>query len=337
MKILVTGGAGYIGSHTVVELILDGHDVVILDDLSNSKASVIDRIGLITGAAPELIVGDIRDRTMLDRVLEGAGFDAVMHFAALKAVGESVKEPLKYWDVNVTGSLRLIEAMVDHGLDRIVFSSSATVYGEPDAVPVSEASPVRPPSNPYGWTKLVIEQMLTDTTVAHPSWGVALLRYFNPIGAHASGLIGEDPNDEPNNLMPYIAQVASERLPELKVFGDDYPTRDGTGIRDYLHVVDLAKGHTAALNKLMDEPRRWVYNLGTGRGTSVLELVAAFEEASGVSVPYRVVERRPGDIAELWADPSLAERELGWKATRGVEQMCVDTWRWQQFVEGRTD
>lgn len=337
MKILVTGGAGYIGSHTVVELILDGYDVVILDDLSNSKASVMDRIGDITGVVPDLIVGDVRDRTLLDTVMGGADFGAVMHFAALKAVGESVRRPLEYWDVNVAGSLRLIEAMVDHGIDRIVFSSSATVYGDPDVVPVSETSPVRPPSNPYGWTKLVIEQMLTDTSVAHSNWAIALLRYFNPIGAHESGLIGEDPNDEPNNLMPYIAQVASERLPELRVFGDDYPTRDGTGIRDYLHVVDLAKGHTAALEKLLEGPGRWVYNLGTGRGTSVLELVNAFEEASGVSVPYRVVERRAGDVAELWADPTLAERELGWKAARAIEQMCIDTWRWQQYAEGLGD
>ncbi len=334
MKLLVTGGAGYIGSHTVVELLLDGHDVVILDDLSNAKASVVDRIGQITGSVPRLVVGDVRDRSLLDTVMADAGFDGVLHFAALKAVGASVREPLKYWDVNVAGSLRLIEAMVDHGIERIVFSSSATVYGDPDAVPVSETTPVRPPSNPYGWTKLVIEQMITDTATAHPSWSVALLRYFNPIGAHASGLIGEDPNDEPNNLMPYIAQVASERLGELKVFGNDYPTRDGTGIRDYLHVVDLAKGHTAALDKLTEGSGRWVYNLGTGRGTSVLELVTAFEQTSGVSVPYRVVERRPGDVAELWADPSLAERELGWKATRGIEQMCVDTWRWQQYAEG---
>ncbi len=337
MKTLVTGGTGYIGSHTTVELILEGHEVVILDDLSNSKASVVDRIGEITGVAPELIVGDVRDRSLLDQVMGSQDFDAVMHFAALKAVGESVREPLKYWDVNVAGSLRLIEAMVEHGIERVVFSSSATVYGEPDSVPVSEADPVRPPSNPYGWTKLVIEQMLTDTSVANPEWAIALLRYFNPIGAHASGLIGEDPNDEPNNLMPYVAQVASERLPELRVFGDDYPTRDGTGVRDYIHVVDLAKGHTAALAKLAEGPGRWVYNLGTGRGTTVLELVDAFEEASGVNVPYRIVGRRAGDVAELWADPSLAERELGWKATYGIEQMCVDTWRWQQYATGLSD
>ncbi len=334
MKTLVTGGAGYIGSHTAVELILEGHEVVIVDDLSNAKASVVDRIGQITGVTPELIVGDIRDRSFLDTVMGSTAFDAVMHFAALKAVGESVREPLKYWDVNVSGSLRLIEAMVDHGIERIVFSSSATVYGDPEVVPVSEDTPVRPPSNPYGWTKLVIEQMLTDTSVAHPSWAVALLRYFNPIGAHDSGLIGEDPNDEPNNLMPYIAQVASEKLPELSVFGDDYPTRDGTGIRDYIHVVDLAKGHTAALARLAEGPGRWVYNLGTGRGTTVLELIDAFEAASGVKVPYRIVGRRPGDVAELWADPSRAERELGWKATRDIEQMCVDTWRWQQHATG---
>lgn len=337
MKTLVTGGAGYIGSHTAVELILEGHEVVILDDLSNSKASVMDRIGEITGVTPELVVGDVRDRSLLDSLMERSGFDAVMHFAALKAVGESVRDPLGYWDVNVAGSLRLIEAMVDHGVERIVFSSSATVYGDPDAVPVSESDPVRPPSSPYGWTKLVIEQMLTDTSVAYTNWAIALLRYFNPIGAHPSGLIGEDPNDEPNNLMPYVAQVASERLPELRVFGDDYPTRDGTGVRDYIHVVDLAKGHTAALRKLAEGPGRWVYNLGTGRGTSVLELVDAFEEASGVSVPYRIVERRAGDVAELWADPSLAESELGWKATRDIEQMCVDTWRWQQYATGLTD
>jgi UDP-glucose 4-epimerase len=337
MKTLVTGGAGYIGSHTAVELILEGHEVVIVDDLSNAKASVVDRIGQITGVTPDLIVGDIRDRSLLDRVMGSNEFDAVMHFAALKAVGESVREPLKYWDVNVTGSLRLIEAMVEHDIERIVFSSSATVYGEPDAVPVSEDSPVRPPSNPYGWTKLVIEQMLTDTSVAHPSWAVALLRYFNPIGAHASGLIGEDPNDEPNNLMPYIAQVASEKLPELSVFGNDYPTRDGTGVRDYIHVVDLAKGHTAALARLSEGPGRWVYNLGTGRGTTVLELIDAFESTSGVKVPYRITDRRAGDVAELWADPSRAERELGWKATRDIEQMCVDTWRWQQYAAGLED
>lgn len=334
MKILVTGGTGYIGSHTVVELILEGHDVVIIDNLDNSKASVIDRIGEITGVSPPLTIGDLRNRSLLDELFGAGGFDAVMHFAALKAVGESVREPLKYWNTNVNGSLVLIEAMSEHRVKRMVFSSSATVYGDADAVPIGESAPARPPSNPYGWTKLVMEQMLSDVVTSDPSWGVALLRYFNPIGAHPSGLIGEDPADEPNNLMPYIAQVAMEQRPQLAVFGDDYSTPDGTGIRDYVHVVDLAKGHVAALDKLAQSAGLFVYNLGTGRGTSVLELIRAFEGASGVTVPYQVTERRAGDVAELWADVSLAASELGWKATRDIEQMCVDTWRWQQYAAG---
>ena len=334
MKILVTGGTGYIGSHTAVELVLEGHEVVIVDNLDNSKASVIDRIGEITGVSPDLIVGDIRDRALLDEVLSRNQFDAVMHFAALKAVGESVREPLMYWNTNVNGSLVLIEAMRDHHVNRIVFSSSATVYGDADVVPIAESAPPRPPSNPYGWTKLVMEQMLSDVQTADPEWGVALLRYFNPIGAHPSGLIGEDPADEPNNLMPYIAQVAMEQRPQLSVFGDDYPTPDGTGIRDYVHVVDLAKGHVAALNKLAESSGLFIYNLGTGRGTSVLELVRAFESASGVNVPFEITARRPGDVAELWADVALAARELGWTATRDIEQMCIDTWRWQQYSAG---
>ncbi len=334
MKILVTGGTGYIGSHTVVELILEGHEVVIIDNLDNSKASVVDRIGEITGVSPPLIVGDIRDRPLLDEVFSGGGFDAVMHFAALKAVGESVREPLKYWNTNVNGSLVLIEAMADCRVNRMVFSSSCTVYGDADVVPITESAPARPPSNPYGWTKLVMEQMLSDVVTSDPSWGVALLRYFNPIGAHPSGLIGEEPAGEPNNLMPYIAQVAMEQRPQLSVFGDDYPTPDGTGIRDYVHVVDLAKGHVAALNKLAQNSGLFVYNLGTGRGTSVLELVRAFESASGVNVPYEITGRRAGDVAELWADVALAASELGWKATRDIEQMCIDTWRWQQYAAG---
>ena len=332
MRILVTGGTGYIGSHTVVELIFEGHDLLILDDFSNSKASVADRIETITGVKPEVVEGDVRDRALLDDLMGARPFDAVMHFAALKAVGESVREPLKYWNTNVVGSLSLIEAMVDHDVRRIVFSSSATVYGDADRVPIAETATVRPPSNPYGWTKLVMEQMLSDVVTADPTWGVALLRYFNPIGAHESGLIGEDPSDEPNNLMPYIAQVAAEQRPQLSVFGNDYPTPDGTGIRDYVHVVDLAKGHVAALNKLSERAGLLVYNLGTGQGTSVLELVKAFENASGVKVPYQITDRRPGDVAELWADVSLAARELGWTATRDIEQMCVDTWRWQQYA-----
>lgn len=333
MKILVTGGTGFIGSHTVVELILEGHEVVIVDDLSNSKASVVDRIGRITGLKPTLVQADIRDRESLDDVMAGHDFEAVIHFAALKAVGESVRDPLPYWDVNVSGSLALIEMMHSHGVRSIVFSSSATVYGEPDAVPVSEDAPVRPPSSPYGWTKLVIERMLTDVTVADPMWAVALLRYFNPIGAHPSGLIGEDPSDEPNNLMPYIAKVATEELPKLSVFGNDYSTVDGTGVRDYIHVVDLAKGHTAALRELGKGPGLRILNLGTGRGTSVLELVAAFEEQAGVKVPYEIADRRPGDVAELWADPSLAADVIGWRASLGIDEMCADTWRWQQYAQ----
>lgn len=333
MKILVTGGAGFIGSHTVVELILEGHDVVIIDDLSNSKPSVIDRIQQITGLRPLLIQADIRDTVSVDKVLSEHHFDAVVHFAALKAVGESVRDPLPYWDVNVAGSLRLIEMMQAHGIQSMVFSSSATVYGEPDTVPVSEQAPVRPPTSPYGWTKLVIERMLTDLTVADPEWAVALLRYFNPIGAHPSGLIGEDPKDEPNNLMPYIAKVATEELPKLSVFGNDYPTPDGTGVRDYIHVVDLAKGHTAALRDLTKGPGLRVFNLGTGRGTSVLELVSTFEEMAGVKVPYEVTARRNGDVAELWADPSKAADLLGWVATLGLDDMCADTWRWQQYAQ----
>lgn len=332
MQILVTGGTGFIGSHTVVELILDGHDVVIVDDLSNSKPAVVDRIADITGVAPALVAGDVRDRSLLDDVMVRHDFGAVMHFAALKAVGESVREPLRYWNTNVVGSLNLVEAMLEHDVERIVFSSSATVYGDPESVPVSEEAPTRPPSNPYGWTKLTVEQILTHVAATQPSWAVALLRYFNPVGAHPSGLIGEDPSDEPNNLMPYIARVASEQLPKLFVFGDDYPTRDGTGIRDYIHVVDLAKGHTAALNKLLGGPGVRVYNLGTGSGTTVLELVHAFESASGVTVPFEITARRPGDVARVWADPARAERELGWVAQRGIEDMCEDTWRWQKFA-----
>lgn len=334
MRILVTGGTGFIGSHTVVELLLEGHDVVIIDNFANSKPSVIDRITEITGVTPPVVEGDIRDRSTLDGVMAADRFDAVIHFAALKAVGESVVDPLSYWNTNVAGSLSLIGAMRANGLTAIVFSSSATVYGDPDTVPVTEANPVKPPATPYGWTKLVIERMLTDMTVAHPEWGVSLLRYFNPVGAHPSGLLGEDPHDEPTSLMPSIAQVATEQLPELSVFGNDYPTPDGTCIRDYIHVVDLARGHVAALDDLIRGPGLRVFNLGTGSGTSVLELVSAFERNSGVKVPYRITGRRAGDMPTVFADPSLALDRLGWQATKTIDDMCVDSWRWQQYALG---
>lgn len=334
MRILVTGGAGFIGSHTVVELILAGHSVEIVDDLSNAKRTVMDRIERITGLRPPLHVVDIRDEPGLDQVIAGRGFEAAVHFAGLKAVGESVEKPLDYYDVNVGGSATLLRVLQRHGVRRFVFSSSCTVYGEPDRVPVTEEMPIKPATNPYGRTKQIIEQMLQDVHGSDGSWSVALLRYFNPVGAHPSGLIGEDPNDVPNNLMPYITQVAAERIPELRVFGDDYPTRDGTGVRDYIHVVDLAAGHVAALDAISEGGGVRVWNLGTGAGTSVLELVHAFERATGVKVPYRIVGRRPGDVAETWSDPSKAERELGWSSRRGIEEMCADAWRWQQFALG---
>jgi UDP-glucose 4-epimerase len=333
MRVLVTGGTGYIGSHTVVELVSEGHEVVVVDSLVNSKRSVLGRIGRITGLVPEFVQVDIRDEEGLDGVM-ATGFDAVVHFAGLKAVGESVAHPLEYYDANVAGSTTLFRVMARHGVRTVVFSSSATVYGDPAVVPVTEETPTRPPTNPYGWTKLMIEQILIDTQRAAPDWNVALLRYFNPVGAHPSGLIGEDPNDIPNNLMPYISQVAAEKLPLLRVFGDDYPTPDGTGVRDYIHVVDLARGHLAALDHLERAPGLHIWNLGTGRGISVLELVAAFERATSVRVPREVVGRRPGDVAETWAEVSKAERELGWRATLDVDAMCADSWRWQQYSLG---
>lgn len=328
-KILVTGGAGYIGTHTTLALLEAGFDMVVLDNLRNSAEASLERVEQLSGKAPIFVEGDIRDRELLDRIFADHDIFAVLHFAGLKAVGESVREPLAYYSNNVTGSLTLCQAMTAAGVFRLVFSSSATVYGEPPVMPIREDFPTGVPTNPYGRTKLIVEEMLRDLAVSDPRWSIALLRYFNPIGAHESGLIGEDPHGIPNNLLPYIAKVASGALNELSVFGDDYPTRDGTGVRDYIHVVDLAEGHLKALQKISASSGVHVWNLGTGTGYSVLDIVKAFEQASGCSIPYQVTPRRPGDIAECWADPSKAERELGWKASRGLDSMMIDTWRWQ--------
>lgn len=326
--ILVTGGTGFIGSHTVVELLTAGHEVLILDNLSNSRADVVDRIATITGKRPGFVEGDIRDADLLDTLFTRHAFSAVIHFAGLKAVGESVSKPLEYYENNVHGSMVLFKAMMRHGVKRLVFSSSATVYGDPESLPIREDAPLRA-TNPYGRTKLMIEEILEDIVQADKEWQVATLRYFNPIGAHKSGLIGEAPNGIPNNLLPYVAQVATGKLARLSVFGDDYPTPDGTGVRDYIHVVDLALGHLKALDYLGSHSGLHVYNLGTGQGYSVLEIVRAFEQASGRSVPYLLTARRPGDIASCYADPEKASKELGWKAERNLAEMCADAWRWQ--------
>ena len=335
-SILVTGGAGYIGSHTVVELLEAGRDVVVFDNLCNSSASVLERIEQITGKRPTFIEGDIRDRAALDQAFRQHRIDAVIHFAGLKAVGESVAQPVRYYDNNVVGTLRLLEAMTEAGVRDLVFSSSATVYGDPHAVPIVEDFPLQA-TNPYGRSKLMIEEILRDLARADESWRFVLLRYFNPVGAHPSGLIGEDPQGIPNNLMPFVAQVAVGRRNELSVFGNDYPTPDGTGVRDYIHVVDLAQGHLAALDKLGEVKGALAVNLGTGQGYSVLDMVRAFEKASGRPVPYRMAPRRPGDIAQCYADPALARRLLGWEAKRGIDEMCVDTWRWQQWAASHLD
>ena len=330
MRILVTGGAGFIGSHTCVELLDAGYEVVVVDNLSNSCEESLKRVQEITGKELTFRKVDILDRAALTAVFEKDGpFDAVIHFAAFKAVGESVQFPLKYYGNNITGTIALCEVMAAHGCKNIVFSSSATVYGQPKTVPIKEDFPTPGATNPYGWTKLMMEQVFRDVQRADPEWNIILLRYFNPIGAHASGRIGEDPAGIPNNLMPYVSQVAVGKLKELSVFGNDYPTRDGTGIRDYIHVVDLALGHVKAIEKLAQKPGLAIYNLGTGRGTSVLEMVRAFEKASGRKVPFVIKPRRPGDIAECWADPSKAAAELGWRAERDIEKMCEDGWRWQ--------
>ena len=330
MKVLVTGGLGYIGSHTVVELLTEGHEVTILDNLSNSDERVVDRIEAITKVRPGFVNGDIRDKETLDKVFTDTAYDAVIHFAGLKAVGESVQKPLMYYENNIAGTLNLLKSMGENGCKNIIFSSSATVYGTPAFVPITEECPKGTCTNPYGWTKSMIEQIMTDLYISDNEWNVVLLRYFNPIGAHESGTIGENPNGIPNNLMPYVTQVAVGRLKELGVFGNDYNTHDGTGVRDYIHVVDLAIGHVKALSKLQAGSGLSIYNLGTGQGYSVLDIVKNFEEATGVKIPYVIKPRRPGDIDECYADPSKAEKELGWKAERGIREMCADSWRWQK-------
>jgi UDP-glucose 4-epimerase len=329
MRVLVTGGAGFIGSHTVVALMESGHEPVVVDNLSNSHLSVIRRIGEITGTAPEFHQTDVRNQDAIAE-LASSGFDACIHFAALKAVGESVERPMLYYENNVGGTIALLEVLIDAGVENFVFSSSATVYGEPEELPLREDMPIGVATNPYGWTKIMMEQVLRDVQIAHPAWSVSLLRYFNPVGAHASGLIGEDPLGTPNNLMPYVARVAAGDLPVLRVFGDDYPTADGTGIRDYIHVVDLAVGHVAALDRRARQPGVHVFNLGTGQGHSVLEVVRTYEEESGSSVPYEVAGRRSGDVAASWADVTKAAEELGWRTTRDLRAMCRDSWHWQQ-------
>jgi UDP-glucose 4-epimerase len=328
--ILITGGTGYIGSHTVVELMRAGLDILVVDNFCNSKATVLERIEQIIGRRPEFLEADIRDREAMRSLFALKHFDAVIHFAGLKSVGESMAQPLRYYDNNIRGSLVLFEAMADAGVKTLVFSSSATVYGDPHSVPIQEDFPLSA-TNPYGRSKLIIEDILRDIAHADASWRIALLRYFNPVGAHESGLIGEDPHGVPNNLMPYIAKVAVGNLAELSVFGSDYPTHDGTGVRDYIHVVDLARGHIAALKALKDEEGVLTANLGTGQGYSVLDVVRAFEAASGQKVPYRIVGRRPGDIAACYADPSLAKSLLGWQAQYGIDEMCRDAWRWQSM------
>ena len=329
MAILVTGGAGYIGSHTCIELINAGYDVVVLDNLSNSSEKSLERVAQITGKRVPFYKVDILDREGMNEIFEKESIDSVIHFAGLKAVGESVAKPLEYYHNNITGTLLLCDVMRAHNVKNIIFSSSATVYGDPAFIPITEDCPKGKITNPYGQTKSMLEQILTDLHVADPEWNVVLLRYFNPIGAHESGLIGEDPKGIPNNLLPYIAQVAVGKLACLGVFGDDYDTPDGTGVRDYIHVVDLAKGHVKALKKIEDKSGVNIYNLGTGNGYSVLQVVKAFEKACGKEIPYAIKPRRPGDIATCYADAAKAKEELGWEAEYGIERMCADSWRWQ--------
>ncbi len=328
--ILITGGAGYIGSHTVVQLLNVGVKVVVFDNFCNSNQEVIKRINQITGCSPEFIIGDIRDRAAVRSLLSEYQIDVVIHFAGLKAVGESVAEPLKYYDNNVSGSVVLFEEMARAKVKSLVFSSSATVYGDSASVPITEDFPLKP-TNPYGQTKLMVEDILRDLHKADPAWRIALLRYFNPVGAHESGLIGEDPNGMPNNLMPFVAQVAVGKRAKLAVFGNDYPTPDGTGVRDYIHVDDLAAGHLCAISTLQAQGGLITVNLGTGRGYSVLEMIRAFEKASGKTVPFEITQRRLGDIAACYADPARAKKLLGWQVRHDIDRMCADAWRWQSM------
>ena len=328
MAVLVTGGAGYIGSHTVIELLDNGYEVVVVDNLSNSKETSLERVKKITGKTFKFYKNDVCDIDALDNIFKSEKIDSIIHFAGLKAVGESVAKPIEYFDNNLVSTLNLLKTMRKYGCKNIVFSSSATVYGKPKSVPIKEDFELSA-TNPYGRTKLFIEEILRDVYKADPSMNIALLRYFNPIGAHKSGLIGEDPNGIPNNLMPYITQVAIGKLPRLRVFGNDYATHDGTGVRDYIHVLDLAHGHLLALKKLEQTPGLVTYNLGPGQGSSVLDMVNAFIKATGKDIPYEIVERRPGDIDECYADPALAESEIGFKAKYDLEEMCADSWRWQ--------
>ncbi|WP_230398852.1 UDP-glucose 4-epimerase GalE [Novisyntrophococcus fermenticellae] len=329
MKILVTGGAGYIGSHTCVELLNEGYEVVIMDNLYNSSYKAVERIQKITGKSVVFYETDILDKEGMEKIFTEEKINAVIHFAGLKAVGESVYKPLEYYHNNITGTLNLCDVMRNHGVKNIIFSSSATVYGDPAQIPITEECPKGIPTNPYGWTKWMLEQILTDLHTADPEWNVILLRYFNPIGAHKSGLIGEDPKGIPNNLLPYVAQVAIGKLQCVGVFGNDYDTPDGTGVRDYIHVVDLAKGHVKAISKLADKEGVSVYNLGTGKGYSVLDVIKAFEKACGHEIPYEIKPRRAGDIATCYSKCDKAKEALGWEAAYGIEEMCMDSWNWQ--------
>ena len=329
MSILVTGGAGYIGSHTCVELLNQGYDVVVVDNLANSSKKSLERVEEITGKKLTFYEADLLDRNAMEKIFEKEDIDSVIHFAGLKAVGESVAKPIEYYYNNITGTLILCDVMRNHGVKNIVFSSSATVYGDPAFVPITEECPKGKITNPYGQTKSMLEQILTDIHTSDPEWNVILLRYFNPTGAHKSGKIGEDPKGIPNNLLPYVAQVAVGKLKCLGVFGNDYDTPDGTGVRDYIHVVDLAQGHVKAIEKIKENKGVLVYNLGTGKGYSVLDVVHAFEKACGKKINYEIKARRPGDIATCYADPAKAKAELGWEAKYGIDEMCADSWRWQ--------